>query len=134
MRYQPLCRSLLLPRSSLELVPCGGHSDQGVRFITTGRLQKVDGEHDQPTGILPSSRPCPRITIRRERGERCSSKGGEPLLGQVPVLGVDLDQVRPAAQLDGCDTGRPAASERIGHESPGSVRFCTSHLMQPRDF
>ena len=24
--------------------------------------------------------------------------------------------MRPAAQLDGCDAGRPAASERIGHE------------------
>ena len=44
------------------------------------------------------------------------SKGGEPLLGQVSVRGVDLDQVRPAAQLDGCDAGRPAASERISHE------------------
>ena len=30
---------------SLALTPCGWHWDQGVRFITTGRLQKVDGDH-----------------------------------------------------------------------------------------
>ena len=86
MRYQPLRSSWAASRLSLAVVPCGWHSDPGQRFITQGTWGS--------------------LLVQR----------GEPLLGQVPVLGVDLDQVRPAAQLVGCDAGRPAASERIGHE------------------
>ena len=63
MRYQPLRRSFGQPPSIAHLRPCGWHSDQGDRFITKRRAQKLESMRYQPTnpGSFPSSRFWPRI-------------------------------------------------------------------------
>ena len=87
MRYQPLRSSWAASRLSLAVVPCGWHSDPGQRFITQGTWGS----------LLVQRR---RASARPSLGTWRRSRSGAPR----------------AAQLDGCDAGRPAASERISHE------------------
>ena len=51
------------PAHRSSFAPCGWHSDQGDRFITKRRVQKLESMRYQPTnpGSFPSSRFWPRI-------------------------------------------------------------------------